>query len=321
MVVVLGTIGIDAVIMGVAARRGGVCTRAELLAQGIGTAAISRRIATGLLRPTQRGVYLIEELATALTPLHHAIARVPGGELTRFTAGRLHDHPIGPTADPAIVDVATAHGFNHRIEGVALHRRRRSTSPHDLVVIDDLPVTGPAMTIVDLAAVVGPARLRHIVHTQITVGSPTVDELVACFEAVARRGVNGIAALRKVLESVVDDQAPVASALERALASLLRTSGIEGFQSQYRPPWFDGRRGSVDFAHPNLRIVLEADGRRWHRREQEMAEDRRRDRMAASHGWVTIRVTWHEVNARPAATADEIRSIVDRRALELRPVA
>ncbi|MDH3300933.1 MAG: endonuclease domain-containing protein [Acidimicrobiia bacterium] len=87
------------------------------------------------------------------------------------------------------------------------------------------------------------------------------------------------------------------------------------FEPQFRPPWYDGLRGVVDFAHPNLRLVVEADGRRWHSREQEMAADRRRDRLAARHGWVTMRFTWAEITGRPAAVASELRAVVATRAL------
>ncbi|MDH4280110.1 MAG: DUF559 domain-containing protein, partial [Acidimicrobiia bacterium] len=154
------------------------------------------------------------------------------------------------------------------------------------------------------------------VQTQIRDGSPSPAELIACFDANARRGVNGITALRQVLTPMFAQADVEASALEHALGGLLETHGIRGFVSQYRPPWFDGIRGAVDFADPELRIVLEADGRRWHRRDQEMAIDRRRDRLAAAHGWITLRVTWAEVVQRPASTAAEIKAAVDRRVAE-----
>ncbi len=321
MVAVAGTIDIDTTIIEVAGRRAGVCTRADLLARGVGSAAIGRRIKAGLLRPTERGIYVIDELTNPTTPLHHAIAAVPRGELSRFTAGRIHEYPVDPSIGWSTVDVAAPHGFNRRVEGVALHRRRRPSPAHDLIAVDGLPVTSPALTIVDLAAVVGSARLGHLVQTQISAGKPPLDELVACLDSVARRGLNGVASLRLVLAPLIDDRPVQASALERAVTVLLADHGIVGFQPQYRPPWYDGIRGVVDFAHPEFKIVLEADGRRWHSREQAMAEDRRRDRQAVKHGWVTVRVTWSEVTGRAAATAAEIVSIVARRDREFRPAA
>ena len=321
MISVVGAIGIDAVIMEVAGHQAGVCTRAQLLDRGLGSAAIGRRITAGLLRPTLPGVYLVPGLTGERTPLHRAIAAVPRGELSRRTAGRLLGHPVDPMLGHSPIDVAAPHGFSRRIDGLSVHVRRRPTPDHDLVMIDGLPVTGPAMTIVDLAAVVGPARLRHLVRSQIAVGNPTLDELVACFDSVARRGVNGIAALRRVLEAMVGEVSVSSSVLEAAVARLLVDHHIHGFEPQYRPPWYDGRRGIVDFAHPEMKIVLEADGRQWHRREEAMTEDRRRDRAAVAHGWVPVRVTWHEVMERPAAIAAELEAMVTGRRVRLGPAA
>ena len=204
--------------------------------------------------------------------MHHGVVALPKPELSRFTAGRLQSFAVDPALDASIVDVAVPHGTNRRINGVRIHRRRRPSAAQDLITIDGLPVTGPALTIVDLAAVVGPARLEHLVQTQVRDERPTLDELIACFDSVARRGLTGIGPLRTVLRTMADGEPVSGSLLERATAALLRNHGITGFQAQFQPPWFDGIRGIVDFAHPELQIVLEADGRRWHQRDQDMAD-------------------------------------------------
>ena len=233
--------------------------------------------------------------------------------LSHTTAATLDDFPVEHIDFGVRVDVIVPENCGRRLAGVAVHRRRRPPIGCDVQTVDGLPVTAPARTIVDLASVVGPHRLRHIVQTQVGKERPTRDELIACFDSVARQGVNGIGPLRRLLVELFGDRSVSGSVLEVAVADLLEAGGISGFVPQYRPPWYDGRRGIVDFAHPELRIIVEADGRRWHRRDQEMAEDRRRDRVAASHGWLTLRVTWAEVTKRPAATTHELRAAVDAR--------
>ena len=44
-----------------------------------------------------------------------------------------------------------------------------------------------------------------------------------------------------------------------------------------------------------------------------MVDDRRRDRDAAAHGWLVLRVTWADVVERPAITASEIAEVLDAR--------
>jgi hypothetical protein len=267
-----------------------------------------------MLRPIRRGVYVVDELANETTPWHAATLAIPASIISHVTAGEILGFALPDRALARPIDVIVPNGTNLRLPGVILHRQRRPPTGDDVVIIDGLPVTAAARTIVDLSTVVSRARLQHIVQTQVVDGNPSADALMACFHAVARRGVKGIGVLRGLLGALFDDHPVLRSKLEQATADLLATAGIEGFVAQYRPPWYNGRQGIVDFAHPGLRIVLEADGRRWHVRDQEMTIDRRRDRLAAANGWVTVRVTWPEVTCRPGSTADDLAAVMAARA-------
>ncbi|MDH3300839.1 MAG: DUF559 domain-containing protein [Acidimicrobiia bacterium] len=67
---------------------------------------------------------------------------------------------------------------------------------------------------------------------------------------------------------------------------------------------------TVDFADPVACVVLEVDGRSWHSTSQAIGDDRRRDRAAAGHGWVVVRVVADEVALRPSSVIDEIRAVL-----------
>lgn len=309
-----GPILIDSKVMELAGPHGGICRRSDLLESGVSGTSIDRRVRVGLLAPVARGVYLVPELANLLTPYFRAVVTIPNAVLSHHTAGELHGFPV--EADTASVHVIVASGRNHSMAGVR-HHQSRTLHPHDVETVGSLPITSPARTVVDLAAFVGPARLRHVVQTQVRDNRPNEQELLACFDATARRGVTGAALLRRTLRELFHDRPFTQSALEDQVRRLFDDYRIVGFESQFRPPWYDGRHGIVDFADPSLRVILEADGRRWHQRDQEMTADRQRDRQAASYGWVTIRITWSEVNSRPAATAREIESIMDAQLLSI----
>ena len=304
----------DMMIIGLATKRGGICLRSELSAAGLTAGMIDHRIRAGMLRPVGRGLYCVDHLADWSTRLHRATQLVPASIVSHLSAAWVHRQPVewSITNDP--VHVITGNGYSRRIEGIRAHPRRRPVDPDDIVVIGGVPVTGPARTIVDLASMVGRARLRHVIQTQMTTGAVELEEVEACFSSLARRGVTGASRLRTVLVDLADGDAVPQSVLEEALAALLKAHDICGFEAQYRPPWYDGWRGVADFAHPHLRLVLEADGRKWHQRDQDMTEDRRRDRLAARHGWQTIRVTWAEVNHRPGAIVSDLKAIIRCRA-------
>ena len=310
-----GPIDNDTTIMHIAARTGGVCARADLVLGGVSKTAIDRRVERGMLRPVGSGVYVVASLEARSTLLHVAVVAEPEGVISHATGGRLGLLAVEPAQPGAPVDLSVPANVQRRIEGVRLHRRRVMPAPHEIVWIDGLPVTNAARTIVDLAATVGPSRLRHIIETAIRDDLLTPNDLSACFAAAARRGLKGTVKLRGLLVELFDDEPIPTSVLEAKLALLLADNDLTGFVPQYVPPWYDGWRGVTDFADAELKIVLEADGRRWHTRSQDFAADRRRDRLAAVHGWLVCRVTWEEVTAQPGAVVDLLRDLVAARSV------
>jgi very-short-patch-repair endonuclease len=101
------------------------------------------------------------------------------------------------------------------------------------------------------------------------------------------------------------------------MRSILRRTGVGRVQIQFCPPWYDGIRGIVDFALPELQLIVEADGRRWHAVTQAQEEDRRRDRRAARHGWTVLRFSGHEISHRKASLVDELCGLFAARRAEL----
>lgn len=66
--------------------------------------------------------------------------------------------------------------------------------------------------------------------------------------------------------------------------------------------------GRVDFLLPDQRIVIEADGRRWHTRIADFDRDRWRDNQAAAHDHRVMRFTWVHLNH----FVDDVVEIVDQ---------
>jgi very-short-patch-repair endonuclease len=67
--------------------------------------------------------------------------------------------------------------------------------------------------------------------------------------------------------------------------------------------------GIVDGAYLDAKIILEADGRTWHARQQAFRRDRQRDNEAARVGWQTLRFPWEEVVHDPEDTAATVRDV------------
>lgn len=298
---------IDAVIIALAGTHGMVLTTAQLHQAGIDRNLIESRRG-GLLTPVTRGVYAVGPV-TPLVRLRAALAAVPDSAASHRTAGSVFGLPAGRSP---VVEVVTGRRSAVAIDAV----RVRTTTwlpPDDVTTVDGCRVTSVARTICDLAAVLTRGRTSHVIERAITGRLATAEELQACARAWCRKGRAGSGVIRALDHELLDTEPMAESVLERKAIRLLRAAGLEGWQAQYRPPWYDGGRGIVDLAWPELRVVVELDGRRWHSTVQAQVEDRRRDRAAAAHGWITLRFGWQEIVHRPATVTAELLIVLSAR--------
>jgi predicted transcriptional regulator of viral defense system len=294
---------IDALIVSLATANGMVITSRQLNDAGIAAHLIDTRVG-GILTRVSKGTFVVGELS-ARTRLRATLAALPAAAASHGTAASLHALPLPP---PSEVSVLVRTRSRRRIDGVHL-RVTRWLPADDVVTVDALRVTTVARTLCDLAAAQPLARTRHLVEHAITAELTTVMEFQACLSAYCRQGRAGSGLIRRVDHDLLDSQPVPASALEVRAAALFRRAGLHGWVPQYAPPWYDGVRGVVDLAWPHLQIVVELDGRRWHAITQAHDDDRRRDRSAVAHGWLSLRFGWQEIMHRPAGVIDECRAV------------
>ncbi len=299
-------------LLSLAARRSGCCTRIELLANGLTESAITRLRARGTLQVIRPGIYVVPWLVDDRTPYVTALAGFDRGAVSHTSAARVHRLPVG-TQDGLNVEITVPFASGgRRFRGVTVHRTRLPLDV-DVVELEGLPVTSLARTLFDLAPAWGRRRLRHVLQFAMIHRGLTEQQLWSCYQARAQHRVRGVASMRTLMAELFGSGLPPQSMLEQEFALLLAQAGLSGFRRQYRPPWFDGVRGAVDFADPEVCVIVEVDGRPWHATTQSMAEDRRRDRIAAVHGWLVIRVLSEEIVERQASVVDEIQAAVARR--------
>jgi hypothetical protein len=225
--------------------------RVQLLAAGISSSAIGRRIDTGALIPRYRGVYRVGHVAPSVEADYHAavLACGPGSFLSGSAAAHLYGL-LRRRKAPA-PEVTTR--AKRRIPGLAT-RRARGLGPRDTTIYRGIPATTVPRTLVDLGATL------------------TIDELaVACHEASVRHGVKperveeslerkpnapGGAKLRRVLRG---DVAVSLSRLERSFISLIDKEGLPR-------PLTNAPAGGrhVDCRWPECRLTVELDSYRFH---------------------------------------------------------
>jgi hypothetical protein len=235
----------------------------------------------------------------------------PAAVLSFESAARIHALSTVSRDGPTVVTVP--HSGWQRMAGIVVHQISDLTEA-DVIRLDGMPVTSLGRTIVDLAAVWRRGRLRIAVEDAVAAKHITDAEIGACLRSVARRGKPGVRNLALVLDDRGPGVAPPASQLEREFFDLIRWSSLPPPVRQYLIPRGDGVRNLSDSAWPEVKLIVEVDGRRWHQRLADMKRDRDRDLHAAAAGWQVVRLLREHVVGAPEETIRELHAVYTARA-------
>ncbi|MGH2985674.1 MAG: DUF559 domain-containing protein [Solirubrobacterales bacterium] len=301
--------GIDERIARLASRQLGLVSHGQLRRVGLGQSAIRRRREAGRIHLVFPGVYAVGH--TALTEVAHLLSRVmacgPAAVLSHDHAAHLWSVlPRWEEADLTLVHVTVPPGSRRgRRPGVIAHRS--ALDPVDRTLHRGIPVTGPARTILDLAAGPDPRRLERAIDQAIT------DELLdpRTLRAVLDRypATRGRGALRSMLGSADRLSTVTESKLEERFLKLIRDAG-------FPPPALNVRIGRmrVDAAWPEHRVAVELDGYRWHRTQGRQETDRRREAALRGLGYTPLRYSAAQVFDQPlVVVADLVAALAVRR--------
>jgi hypothetical protein len=186
---------------------------------------------------------------------------------------------------------------NHRTPLATVHRSDSALT----TVVDGFRVTTVAQTLCDIVSRVRVDRWERAADGLLLERRVTVDELQERRQRYEESRRPGFATFRALVDHrSADSFEPPASELERELASALAlVNGCPPVVWQAPAPWApDDQR--VDVMIPTWRLVLEADGRRWHARVADFDTDRWRDNQAAALGLRVMRFTHvHLTRRRP----------------------
>ncbi|MBN1528872.1 MAG: type IV toxin-antitoxin system AbiEi family antitoxin domain-containing protein [Thermoleophilaceae bacterium] len=273
-----------------AGRQHGVVSIRQLRALGASKDAVSRRVAAGRLHRVHRRVYAVGH--TAPTWDARCLAAVMSFGSEALLTHRAAAHRWLLVSGTPAIEITAPRGCAPR-EGIVVHRSR-AVAPEDRTVLDGIPVTTVARTLVDLAEVLTERRLADAVHQAEFHRVLDLNEIDA---ALGR--VPGRASRHKLHRALASDDPPPASRNdgERLLHELCVQHGLPRPQANASVGGLE-----VDLYWPEAGLVVELDGRDAHMTRRAFREDRRRDRALAARGIQVMRVT-------DVAEAAEIRAV------------
>lgn len=315
----------------------GLATAADLRAVGITRTTLSRARARGDVHRVHRGVYscapLMEWPQFVVGPQGVAPAFVQrvravllalgeGAAASGATAACLRGWGLLHEPHRA-VDVLVPMGRRPRLAGVRSLQRSQPRTEALAVRPDEAPlwVTDAVSTVLDCIRHMKLKEAVVVCDSALRSRQVTLEQLQKAAQRL--RGVRHAARVRRAL-CLSDPES--GSVLESALRVDLVEAGLVGFATQRVVRDRDGRYLlRVDFCFEEQRLVVEADGARWH---PDPHRDRTLDNRLGAAGWRVLRFTWSEVLHDPYAVLSLVRAaleagsnLVHVKAQRLRPAA
>jgi hypothetical protein len=220
--------------LALAARQHGAATTRQLAEAGLGRHRVAHRAAIGWLVRVHRGVFLVGPIHA---PLGRAMAAVlscgEGALLSHHTAGRLWG--FLRDAAGAIHVTVRRRGGVHNGRGIRLHRTQ-ALEPADVTYRERIPVTSPARTLLDLAAVLPRAELARAVEEAMVQRLVTPASVAEQFGRYPRH--RGVDPLR---EAVRPESSLTRSEAERRLLELIRSARLPEPRTNTPSPPVRGR--------------------------------------------------------------------------------
>lgn len=276
----------------------GVLTLAQARNAGLSHEAVRRRLRSGHWLRCARGVYFVND--RPFSDASRVRAAVWGYGRYATASGLTAAWWQGLTGFlPEIVEVTVPRN-SHGRSRPGCRVRRRDLTPSDIVVHRRVRVTVVALTVIeavvqrrDGAKLMDTALQRHV-------------DLQELWRAHLRnKGRHGSPKARQLLMAASDG---ARSEAERLLAKLLRAAGISGWKANYPVGPY-----KIDFAFPELKIALEADGWAFHSDGEAFQHDRERQNYLILLGWQVLRFTWLDLVEYPQRVIAVIRSAISAR--------
>jgi hypothetical protein len=187
------------------------------------------------------------------------------------------------------VDVLVPVGCDRRPRGIEVHRSR-TLRPQDVVVIDHIPVTSVARTILDVCELLTPSQAERVLEQAEVL--EVLDEYALREQVQHNAHRKAARTLRELLDRYEYDHGAVRNEFEAALAGALRAAGAPpAHKNRWLDPGDGGAPIQPDLMFPAQRVAVLLDGFTFHRSRQKFERDVRNDQRMLGIGWLAIHVT------------------------------
>jgi predicted transcriptional regulator of viral defense system/very-short-patch-repair endonuclease len=297
---------IDREIAKLAERQHGVVALAQLRALPLSASGVRSRVARGNLHRIHRGVYAVgwPGLTGRGRQMAAVLAYVPGTVLSHRSGAGLW--ALRPD-NRASVEISVPRLGIHSRPGIDVHAR--TLDPEDVTIVDGIPVTTVARTLVDLGDVTSRRNVERAVEQA---------EILRLFDrrqiddALHRAGQRrGASVLTSVLEEL-SGPTLTETDLEEAFLAIVREAGLPDPEVNAPMTLSDGTPVRIDFLWRTERLAVETDGHPFHRTRQSRERDTRRDQLLRLAGFEPVRYTDKQVALEPGWVSETLVALASR---------
>jgi very-short-patch-repair endonuclease len=289
----------------------GRVARPQLISAGISPAAIDRRLRTGRLERVHVGVYGLPHMADMLLADETAAVLACGSAamLSHHSAATLWKLRPG-RARPIHVTIHVGRS-GPAPHGVRVHRSRIIT-PADIRILDGLPVTSPARTLLDVSATLPDRDVERLLHEALFARRiVTLEEIKALLKRAG--GHPGRRRLARVAGMNVRDTSTESPPHEK-LFQLIRAAGLPEARTEVQVLEY-----RLDLFWPDLDLAVEVDAYGTHGSPARFEADRHRDaRLLTEKGIVVIRITKTMIDERPLEALALVAQAIGQRQVAVR---
>lgn len=295
----------DARVAHLAGAQHGVISRAQLECLGATKGAIQHRVRTGRWDRLAPDVFrLVGGPSTWRQSLMAAcMAWGEGAVVSHRAAAGLWR--LAGFVGARLIELTIPRARQRKAPGI-IHRNALATL--DVTTVEAIPVTTPVRTLIDLAAVAPVDAVEEALDDALRRGMFSPSRLrKRVVEMGPRRGI-------AVVGGLIDAREPTSvpqSVFETRLLRVLRRAGLPDPVAQHRVRSGGRLVAIVDFAYPDARLAIEADGYRWHSGRARWEHDRARRNELTLLGWRIVHVTWTDLDRDPDAIVERIRSALE----------
>lgn len=297
-----GKAALDSAVWELVERQHGVVARRQLLGLGFSEKAIRHRRASGRLHRVHQGIYAVGRPGLSRQGRWMAAVLACGDRSALSYSSAAALWQIG-FEEREVIEVSISSPYQRRRPGLRIYRRS-SLWPEDVTTRHNIPVTTPVQTLIDLALRLDRRGIERAINEADKYDLVHPPELRGALDQ--RVGEPGVAKLRHVLDRRTFRLTK--EELERRFLPLARRAGLP---VPLTGQWVN--EFEVDFHWPDLGLVVETDGLRYHRTPAEQARDRERDQAHTAAGLTQLRFTHEQVRYEP----DYVRSILAQTARRL----